>query len=58
MNFIFKAEKLAGSIDEGIFISDSAAREMPGASLKKLGPYKVPGFPGETEFHALEIESA
>jgi len=58
VNFIFKAEKVAGSIGKHVFISDAAAKEMPEAPLKKLGPHRVPGFPGETEFYALEIESA
>ena len=58
VNFIFKAEKLADSIDQRTFISAVAAKEMPGAPLKTLGTFKVPGFPGETEFHALETERA
>ena len=58
VNFIFKAEKLVDSIDQRTFISAVAAKEMPGAPLKTLGTFKVPGFPGESEFHALETERA
>ena len=52
--YLFKAEKVAGSLGEYIFITDNAADNMDHTFLRKIGSYPVPGFPGESDFYTLK----
>ena len=52
--YLFKAEKVAGSLGERVFITEAAANEMDHTPLKKLGAYPVPGFPGKSIFYTLK----
>lgn len=56
VNYVFKAEKVASSLGQNIFVSDTAAAKMQAAPLKSIGCYAVPGFPGENAFFTLDFE--
>lgn len=55
VNYVFKSEKVASTLEQTLFISDTAAAKMAGAPLTSLGVHAVPGFPGENAFFTLAL---
>lgn len=54
VNFAFRMEKLAGSLGEGLLISQTAASQCPRLGpLEDAGEHSVPGFPGSFQFYRL-----